>query len=58
MSQNNQNCKARQFSVKWWYKFDFSRVLSRLYHEFPLKLEAQPLVAQTQSPEPITKPFS
>jgi hypothetical protein len=58
MSQNNKKCIARQFSVKWWDKFDFSRVLSRLYLEFPFKSEAQPLVAQTQSPEPIIEPLS
>jgi hypothetical protein len=30
-----QNCVARQFSVKWWDKFNFSLVQSRLSKEFP-----------------------
>jgi hypothetical protein len=37
LSQNSQICIARQFFVKWWDKFDFSKVQTRLYHEFPLK---------------------
>jgi ATP-dependent exoDNAse (exonuclease V) beta subunit len=49
---------ARQFFVKWWDKFDFSRVQSRLHHEYPLKKEAlqmiQTIMAQSQQPpEPI-----
>jgi hypothetical protein len=36
-----QNCVARQFSVKWWDKFNFSLVQSRLTKEFP---ERPPIV--------------
>jgi hypothetical protein len=54
---------ARQFFVKWWDKFDFSRVQSRLHHEYPLKKEAlqmiQTIMAQSQQPpEPITEQAS
>jgi hypothetical protein len=31
---SSQNCVTRQFSVKWWDKFKFSLVQSRLKHEF------------------------
>jgi hypothetical protein len=51
---------ARQFFVKWWDKFDFSRVQSCLHHEYPLKKEAlqmiQTIMTQSQQPpEPITE---
>jgi len=60
LSQNSHSCIVRQFFVKWWDKFDFSRVQTRLHHEYPLKKEApqmiQPIMAQSQQPpEPITK---
>jgi hypothetical protein len=50
LSQNCQNYIARQFYVKWWDKFDFSRIQSRLNAEFPLKLEFNP-TTQAQAPE-------
>jgi len=31
----SQNCVARQFSVKWWDKFNFSLVQSHLMKKFP-----------------------
>jgi len=56
LSQNCQNCIARQFYVKWSNKFDFSRIQSRLNAEFPLKLEFNP-TTQAQAPElPIKLP--
>jgi hypothetical protein len=39
---SSQNCVARQFSVKWWDKFKFSLVQSRLKNEFierPLEIQ-------------------
>jgi len=57
---SSQNCVARQFSVKWWDKFKFSLVQSRLKNEFPeMPLEIQDSVthvSETQvelaSPKP------
>jgi hypothetical protein len=55
----NHNCIARQFYFKWWDKFDFTRIRSRLDTEFPLKSEDAPATqAQTpvvQSPKPHIK---
>jgi hypothetical protein len=53
----NQNCIARQFSVKWWDKFKFSVVQARLKTEFPEEkktLEVQ--TAQAQAPEAQVQP--
>jgi hypothetical protein len=64
MSQNSQNCIARQLSVKWWDKFDFSRIRSRLDIEFPFKpevtysIQVRAPVAQLQPPEPSQVPKS
>jgi hypothetical protein len=58
----NPNCIARQFSVKWWDKFKFSLVQSRLKNEFPERsLEVQDSVTHvsetqfkptTEAPKP------
>jgi hypothetical protein len=53
----NQNCIARQFSVKWWDKFKFSVVQSHLKDEFPEKsLEVQ--TAVVQAPEAQAQPIA
>jgi len=52
----SQNCVSKQFFVKWWDKFDFSRVQSRLNTEFPIKPAANPTAqVQAQPSEPINK---
>jgi len=59
---STQNCVARQFFVKWWDKFKFSLVQSRLKNEFPEKpLEIQDSVthvSETQVEPASPKPES
>jgi len=59
---SSQNWVARQFSVKWWDKFKFSLVQSRLKNEFlemPLEIQDSVThVSETQVEPASPKPES